>query len=230
MLSLETPFKEKLRKMYRTAPVDVPSFHRLYKVCSASDCEAICCHGGSGFYLTTEEPETIRALVRDKREFFEAQGLDMSVELFSEDVVDEETGETELSTNTRPVTYHKAGLRPDHFPSESCVFRTDKGACSLQMLSIAEGKHGWWYKPVACWLYPIELEHAGKPFIRIAHPTTDEYVDDKYPGFVEFTPCGKECAGGEPAYKVVGHEIEMLSKLIDRDLMTEILAYKAPVA
>jgi hypothetical protein len=64
----------------------------------------------------------------------------------------------------------------------------------------------------------------------VAHPTTDEYVDAEYPGFVAFTPCGKECKDGEPAYKVVAHEIEMLSKLIGRDLMQEILAYKGAVA
>lgn len=228
MLSLEKTFQEKLRDSYLTAPIDVASFHRNYKVCAMSDCEGICCNGGSGFYMS-EEPETIRRLVEQKPEFFKAQGLDLSAKLFDEEV-DEETGEVELSTNTRKATY-SAGKLPPHFPSTSCIFKREDNACMLQVLSVEEGHPSWWYKPIACWLYPIELEHGGRPFISVAHATTDEYVDDEYAGFVGFTPCGSECkAGGKPAYQVLSHEIAKLSQLIGRDLMSEIMAYKIPVS
>lgn len=225
MLSLEETFRGKLRDIYRAAPIDAYSFHRNYKACGPGECLATCCHGGSGFYMQ-EEPETIRGLLKKHGDFFESQKLDFPEGPFAEEL-DEETGTVELSTNVRAAAY-PAGFFPPHFPATACVFRNQEGACTLQMLSIKQGKHGWWYKPLACWLYPIELEHGGKPFIRVAHASTDEFTDDDYPGFVDFTPCGKECkSGGKPAYKVLDQEIAMLARLLGRDLMSEILAYRS---
>ena len=226
MLSLEKPFREKIRASYVNAPIDIASFHRMYKVCGMDECEGMCCNGGAGFYMS-EEPETITRLVKENPDFFKKQGLDLLPENIFDKEVDEETGEVELSTNTRDTTY-SLGKLPEHFPSTTCVFKRNDGACTLQVLSVEQGKPSWWYKPLACWLYPIELEHDGKPFISVAHESTDEYVDDEYPGFVGFTPCGKECkSGGKPAYQVLKGEIEKLSQLIGRDLLSEILAYEA---
>ena len=228
MLSLAKEFKEKLADSYRTAPIDLASFHRHYKYCEIGECEGLCCNGGSGFYLP-EEPETISKAVREKSGFFERNNMNLPGKLFDEEV-DEETNEVELSTNTHAATY-RDGLLPPHFPSTACIFKRNDNACSLQVLSVEEGRHRWWYKPVACWLYPIELEYGGKPHISVAHASTDEYIDDEYPGFVGFTPCGKECKkGGKPAYQVLEHEIAKLSELIGRDLMSEILAYKVSAA
>jgi len=228
MLSLEANFRERLLESYRTAPLDAASFHKNYKVCGMGECLGLCCNGGSGFYMT-EESDTIRKLVDENGEFFRKQGLDLSGEIFDEEL-DEETGEIELSTNTRPTAY-PPGLLPPHFPSTSCIFKRDDGACTLQALSLEQGKPGWWYKPLACWLFPIELEHGGKPFIHVAHASTDEYVDTEYAGFVGFTKCGAECtSGGQPAYKVLEHEIAALAKLLGRDLMSEILAHKVDAA
>jgi hypothetical protein len=223
MLSLEKPFREKLLALYQHAPLDAPSFHRHYKVCAIGECHGMCCNGGSGFYLS-EEIDTIRALVKDNVDFFGKLGITPD-NLFVEEL-DEETGVTNLSTNIREDQY-PPGLLPEHFPSTACIFKTNTGACSLQMLGREQGKDGWWYKPVACWLFPLELEYDGKPFIRVAHASTDEYVDEEYPGFVGYVGCGKECTtGGTPAYKVLQREIAELSRLIDRDLMREIMAYK----
>jgi hypothetical protein len=224
MLSLEKPFREQLLEMYRTAPIDVASFHKLYKACSMEECLGLCCNGGSGFYMK-EESETIQKLVDENRAFFEEQKINLKGNIFDEEL-DEETGEIELSTNTREITY-PAGLLPEHFPSTACIFKRNDGACTLQVLGIQEGKHGWWYKPLACWLFPIELEHGGKPYIHVAHASTDEYVDEEYPGFVGFTKCGAECKStGKAAYKILEHEIAKLSEMLERDLMSEILAYK----
>lgn len=229
MLSLEAVFNEKLREQYRTAPLDVPSFHRHYKVCEMKECQGICCNGGSGFYLA-EEADTIREVTAKNAAFFAEQGVPLPEKIFDEEV-DEETGEIELSTNTREFKYPDGFALPPHFPSTSCIFKRQDGACTLQVLSIEQGKPGWWYKPVACWLFPIELEHGGKPYIHVAHHSTDEYIDDEYPGFVGFTGCGKECSNGtgKPAYQILEREIAALSRFLDRDLMSEIKAYK-PVA
>lgn len=177
----------------------------------------------------TEESDTIRKLADEHKDFFAKQGIDLSGKIFDEEI-DEETGEVELSTNTREYTY-SAGLLPDHFPATSCIFKRDDGACTLQVLSVEQGKDSWWYKPLACWLFPIELEYGGKPFIHVAHASTDEYVDAEYPGFVGFTKCGAECkSGGKPAYQILEREIAQLSKMLERDLMSEILAYKETAA
>jgi hypothetical protein len=211
-----------MRERYRAAPLDVASFHRHYRACALAECVGVCCHGGVGFYLE-EEPETIRGLVRRDPDFFAKHGLAVPDSLFAEKT-NPRTGATELNTGKRDCIYPD-GLLAAHFPSTSCVFRRDDGACTLQLQGLEEGRPGWWYKPLACWLFPIELECAGEPCIRVAHASTDEYVDVDYPGFTGFIRCGAEWqSGGEPAYKVVAAELAALSKLLDRDLLSEILA------
>lgn len=228
MLSLEKTFIEKLRAMYQAAPIDISSFHRHYKTCSLSDCFGLCCHGGTAFYLP-EEADVMRTLAKTQRAFFDKQGLSLEGNLFEEEKK-EETGEMILSTGIRPASYPE-GLMPAHFPSTACVFKRADGACSLQLLGSAENKHPWSYKPVACWMFPLELELNGKPHIHVAHASTDEYVDAEYPGFVEYTRCGAECkTGGKPAYEVLKHEIAEVSRLIDRDILSEVLAQKENVA
>lgn len=221
MLELTPVFREKLYEFYRDAPLDVASFHRRYRACGAGECLGLCCNGGSGFYLA-EEADVIREAVATNAAFFRHHLPDLPERLFDEET-DAATGEVTLSTNTKPATYPD-GLRPAHFPETTCVFRREDGACTLQILGISQSKHGWSYKPFACWLFPIELDYAGKPHIRVAHASTDEYVDAEYPGFVGFTRCGAECPDtGKPAYEVLANEIAMLSQLLDRDLMKEII-------
>jgi hypothetical protein len=219
MLSLEKEFKEKLQAIYKSAPLDALSFHRMYKACALSECFGMCCNGGSDFYLS-EEAETIRRVVNRHGEFFAAQNLPLPEKIFAEER-DEETGEIYPSTNTRRVTYPE-GLLPAHFPPTACIFRNDAGACTLQTLGIEQDKGGWWYKPFACWLFPIKLRHGGKPLIHVAHASTDKYADEDYPGFVGYAKCGAECKnGGKPAYEVLAQEIAALSNLLGRDLMSE---------
>ena len=224
MLSLEKIFREKLFDTYRNAPIDLKSFHRKYKICNLPDCLGMCCNGGSGFYMT-EESDTIRELVVEHQEFFKKQGMPMDLPIF-ENEVDEETGVVSLSTGIRPATYPE-GMLPAHFPATSCIFKRGDGACTLQILGIEQGKPSWWYKPLACWMFPLELEQDGKPHIHVAHHSTDEYIDDEYPGFTGYTKCGAECASdGKLAYEVLKYEIAQISKMLERDLMNEILSYK----
>jgi hypothetical protein len=223
MLSLETLFREKMLTKYQKAPIDLASFYRKYKYCDLKDCIGLCCHGGVGFYMK-EEPETIRKVAAEHAEFFQHQGLAPFGELFDEELNDK-TGLVELYTNTREESYPE-GLMPPHFPHTSCIFRRGDGACTLQVLSVEQNKPSWWFKPIACWMFPLEMEKSGEPHIHIAHASTDEYVDPTYAGFVEYTKCGAECPDGKPAYQVLEYEIKTLSRFLERDLMSEILAYK----
>jgi hypothetical protein len=228
MLSLEDTFREKLRDTYRVAPIDLKSFHRKYKVCSLPDCLGMCCNGGSGFYMQ-EEADTIRELFTKHTEFFKSQGIPTELPpLVTEK--DEETGEETLSTGIRDCTYPE-GMLPAHWPATSCIFKRNDGACTLQVLSVEQGKPSWWFKPLACWMFPLELEHDGKPHIHVAHHSTDEYIDEEYAGFTGYTKCGAECpSDGKPAYEVLKYEIAQMSKMLDRDLMSEILSYKEEAA
>jgi hypothetical protein len=226
MLSIFDSVRDTFREQYRNAPIDLASFHRHYRACDVRECQAICCSGGSGFYYP-QEPEAIRRIAAEHGDFFARIGIPLPEQLFDEET-DEETGEVELSTNTRPYAY-PPGAKPAHFDATACIFRAPNGWCGLQQLGMEQGKDPWAYKPVACWLFPIELEHDGKPHIHVAHHSTDEYVDEDYPGFVGFTGCGKECkTGGRPAYEVLQREITVLSQWLERDLIAEILAYETP--
>lgn len=224
MLSLEKTFREKMQQRYAAAPLDAASFFRNYQACTGN-CAALCCSGGSAFYMQ-EEADTVRRLVTDHREFFLRNGIPID-EPYLDEELDEKTGLIEIATSVRPMDYPQ-GLLPEHFEKTACVFRrASDGFCALQALSIDQGKPGWWYKPLACWLFPLEIERAGKPFIHVAHASTDEYADDGYPGFVGFTQCGTECGnGGEPAYKVLAEEIKALSHLLERDILSEVMAQR----
>lgn len=225
MLSLPDEILTRFKQQYQTAPIDIPSFYRKYKACGFGECSAICCNGGTGFYYE-EEAQNIQNVVNENPEFFKKQGLSLPEKLFYYEE-DEETGKMEPSTETRDVEYPK-GVKPAHFPSTTCIFRADSGACSLQALSVEQGKDSWWHKPFSCWMFPIELEYDGLPHIRVAHHSTDEYVDNEYPGFVGYVKCGMECAeDGKPAYQILEKEIATLSTLLGRDLLKEILAYDA---
>ena len=129
MLSLESVFNEKLREQYRTAPLDVASFHRHYKVCSMADCAGMCCNGGSGFFMK-EEGDTILELAAKHPDFFEKQGIPLPEKVLDEEV-DEDTGEIEFSTNTRDFVYPSHITVPEHWPSTSCIFKRADGAVFL---------------------------------------------------------------------------------------------------
>ena len=225
MLSLQKEFADQWKIAYQNAPLDVASFHRHYKSCAMGECSGMCCNGGSGFFVD-KEADTIQTLVDENRAFFDAQGLPMPPALF--EYYHDAIQDRQMATLETRKMKHPEGLLPKHFPETSCIFKRQDGACSLQLLSIEKGKPGWWYKPFACWAFPLELEDDNGPVIRVAHKSTDTDIDENYAGFVDFTKCGKECAKGEgrPAYEVLKHEIETFSKIVERDIMKEIMAYK----
>jgi len=226
MLSLSPESKAKIVEMFKGAELDVASFYRTYRYCGLGECGGACCYGGAGFYVD-EEHQVIQKQVDEKRAFFEQQGAVLTDKIFDEEI-DENSGELVLSTNVRDFDYSPRVVPPD-FPHTSCVFRTPGGSCTLQALGISEGKPSWWYKPLACWLFPIQLEDVEGPenrrYIHVVHPETDDFVR----GGEGFVQCGIECnkaEGGKPAYEILTGEIAALSELLGRDIMKEILAYK----
>lgn len=226
MLALTDQMKEELHRRYFKAPLDAAAFFRPYKWCDLKDCQGLCCSGGV-YPEMDVEVRMLQKLADDKRDYFLSQGIDLPKEVM-EPGYDEAAKREEMGTKTRPFHY-PPGLLPPHFPSTACVFRADNGACGLQLLSLAEGQHPWWYKPMPCWLFPIVLERQGKPIITIHTRDNDDTRTADYPGFTESTQCGAQChgAGGRPAWQAFAQEIEMLSELIGRNLQKEIAAHAA---
>ena len=185
----------------------------------------MCCH--LGVWLSDENAALIERLARDEVEFFHELDLDLPDQV----VVDGEwRGEpTGKKTAVRQTTFAKdVPDYPAHFSDTACVFHLGDGRCALQLLSVARGKHPWYYKPIACWLHPITVtrEADGAEGIRIVlfDETTDEFRTPGYHGFTTFTFCGKTCAGGRPAFEVLAEELEFLGHIAGRDLIGEIKA------
>ena len=72
------------------------------------------------------------------------------------------------------------------------MFAYDNGICSLQVAATRHDFHPWHFKPRACWLFPIK----GFADLVIGPPLNEEddpdYVDESYPGYTKFLPCGQE--------------------------------------
>ena len=108
---------------------------------------------------------------------------------------------------------------PKDFPRTRCVFLDEKHRCKWQLKSVAEGKHPWFYKPISCWMHPVLLnQREGRPFLTIRGAENDEA------GFASQTPCGRLTQDADPARETLAAELEMLSRISDRDFVAELNA------
>jgi len=122
-------------------------------------------------------------------------------------------------TATRPFPYRTlVDDYPEHFNETACAFLLEDGRCGLQVLSVQDGKHPWYYKPLTCWLQPIKISNAE---IRLYDEKSDPFKFPDYGGFVIRTFCGRTSPDGLPAVEVLKEELEFLGKLLNRDLLTE---------
>jgi hypothetical protein len=209
-----------LREELKDAPIDAESFERPLSRCS--NCHGFCCY--DGVELEQEEAEIISTLARDEREFFISVGVDLPEQVVAPyDPADP----SNIATTKRPREFSKdvPGF-PGHFKDTACVFLTEKGWCSLQMLSVAKGLHKWHYKPIICWMFPLTPYYQAEKNIISIKNVESEYNPDKDPGFVMHTGCGKTDPEGTPARVVLEEEISHLSELIGRDIMAELVAKK----
>jgi hypothetical protein len=125
-----------------------------------------------------------------------------------------------VKTAVRPFPFRSYVKNyPDHFNETACVFLLDDGRCGLQVLSIQEGKHPWFYKPFTCWLQPIKLTDGE---VRLYDEDSDPNKLPGYDGFVTRTCCGQTETDGLPAAEILREELEFLGKLIGRDLLSEL--------
>lgn len=198
-----------LRSTLADTPVDAASFERRLTPCLLARCGGTCC--AEGVSLNGEEALVLTQLTRKHAAFFRELLPDMpEPALVREDGVQR--------TAKKPRDFHgRVPDYPPHFPDTACAFLTEDARCALQCLAVAEGKHPWAYKPVACWLHPISISPE-----RIALP--DENTDPYPGGFASQTHCGRSEACGSPARQVLAPELEFLGQVLGRDLLGEIRA------
>ena len=200
-----------LRAQLREAAVDHDAFETPLRPCDLSRCRATCCHDGA--VLSPEEADQIQHLLDSQPKQFPNLAPDTALRKLS----------TTLKTATRAADLHEGAADfPSHFARTRCVFLNEEHKCTLQLHSVAEGHHPWYYKPISCWMHPVLLQPSDCPSQR---PTlTLRTPDNDLARFASCTHCGRPDDEGLPAREVLQAELKMLSAIADRDFSAELNA------
>ena len=204
-----------MKERYANAWVDASAFELQIARCSLSTCRGMCCY--DGVYVDDETAVVLKDLARTRASDFSEMGLPLPKDV----IVHEEWHDGTVSgekTATKPFPFRSlVGEFPSHFNETACVFHLDDGRCGLQVLAENDGKHPWFYKPLTCWLHPIDISPAE---ITIHNELNDPLRFPDYDGYVSRTICGRECRNGSPARDVLREELDFLGQILDRDLFT----------
>ncbi|MEN8907398.1 MAG: hypothetical protein ABF289_15685 [Clostridiales bacterium] len=165
------------------------------KGCNLDNCDGICCY--EGVYMNNEdEEEFIKKVVDDNKDYFS----------FLPEVFIKDNNWNDKILGRKVVTRpYKTKMKdyPKHFGKTMCSFSSGNGICSLQKLATDSDMHPWKYKPKTCWMFPVMGFYFGIPMSPPKKEDKDpSYIDDSYPGYVKYLPCGKESDKGEPWYRV----------------------------
>jgi hypothetical protein len=207
-----------LRRRLSGGRVDAESFRRPVARCEIASCRGMCCY--DGVYLSAESAAVVEHAAVGHADFFESLGLPLPDPIIVEGEWAWKKGGLKTAVTPRTFSGTVQGF-PPHFNDTACVFLTNDGLCSLQLLSQHLGRHPWFYKPVKCWMHPITLEGDESSVLTLHDDRTDPYRFPGYDGFVSRIFCGKTCPGGEPASAVLSDELDYLSRIVGRDLLAE---------
>ena len=169
------------------------------KRCDLSLCEAMCCY--EGVYLKPGEEERINQMVREHRDFFAFLPTQFVVDGSWQDKM------VGRKTAVRPHAYRNPGF-PAHFNRTRCVFAFADGRCSFQVLAEQLGEHPWARKPKVCWMHPLHESPSGLQAPPVDPRHDPDRADERHPGFVTSTECGKHREDGEPWRNVLSAELE----------------------
>lgn len=197
------------------AVLDVESFQRPLVRCALDRCGGTCCT--HGVTLNAEEALVLAQLVRRHEPALRRLVPDLPDEPLVRDLA--ERGGPRMRTALKPRAFRgRVPGYPPHFPETACAFLGPTARCALQELAVARGEAPWTYKPVACWLHPIQLSAEA-----ILLP---DAASDPHPGgFASVTPCGRSpAAGGVSAASVLAEELAYLGHWLGRDLRAELAA------
>lgn len=170
----------------------------LVKGCDPAGCQGLCCY--DGVYLLPGEDELIRTVVERYPEHFQGLPADYIVAGSWPD------GTQGVKTATKPFTFTTDAF-PPHFNHTRCVFATSDHMCLLQGLAVQLGVHKWTFKPTACWLFPLTIKEGELAPPPLPGEPDPDYVDESYPGYVTFVPCGTFAADGNPWQQEFADEI-----------------------
>jgi hypothetical protein len=208
-----------LRGKLAAARVDAASFERALTPCSLSDCRGTCCY--DGVYVSDEAAEVIQTLADQEADFFRQVGLRLPEQV----IVDGEWEGRVAGKKTAVAPYpfsRRVADYPSHFGDTACVFLLEDGRCGLQLLSLARGRHAWYYKPVACWMHPISVASGDGVELILFDEMNDPDQTPEYEGFIAHTFCGKTAACGRPAREVLEAELRCLGEIAGRDFVSEV--------
>ncbi len=210
-----------LRQQFGRATLAVAALQRPLASCDLRVCKGMCCH--DGVYLEDDEASVIAELAVREAEFFRDLGL-----ILPEPAVVHGSFKGLMSgpkTATVPHAWRgRVEGYPAHFEDTACCFLVDDGRCGLQVLSMARGRHRWYYKPTGCWLHPLTTDYTPDPTISLHDEQSDPYRLPGYPGFVTRTFCGQCSAHGPPAFETLREELTFLGAILERDLVSEVVA------
>lgn len=175
------------------------------KPCIFPACEAFCCY--DGVYLVEGEEEHIARAVSAHPEFFR--------HLTGEYIVDGNWYNRFKGRKTavRPFSY-KSPDYPRHFDNTRCVFAYDDGCCSLQTAAKELNLDPWHFKPMACRMFPLRYLDGRIILPPHGEEKDHDYIDEDYPGFITFLPCGRHSEEGLPWCQALRKEILHLLSLI----------------
>ena len=169
--------------------------------------------------VTSEEERVLVKICKEKTHFFKKIGLTLPKKLT---VIDREIGRRRLAQKRRGffeinrIIYSFMAEKKKRFAFNAksflgllrkCVFSLRDGRCALQILSEAEKRHKWYYKPINCWKYPMTFA-AGK-------------VGVENEGSFYFS-CDAGDRNAPPAYIGLREEIEFLGNIIGKNILDEL--------
>jgi hypothetical protein len=183
----------------------------------------MCCY--DGVYVDDSTAAVLRRVAREEAPFFRDLGLTLPPEVIVEGEWNGLVSGLKTAVVPRPFSAQVEGF-PAHFEDTACAFLLPDGRCSLQVLSLARGRHPWYYKPTTCWLHPITIEppatEGAGPTVRLEDEASDPYCQADYPGYAPHTFCGRRSPAGRPGSEVLAPELAFLGAIAGRDFLAEL--------
>ena len=172
MLAVARELRESIGIGDQAVRVDSASFSRSYEVCDLARCQGMCCY--DGVFLEAPEVGVVERLVREEGDHFKHWGIELDGGAFEQER--KSSGCFQTKTATRSFDYGAQAELPTHFASTACVFRCSDGRCSLQRLSVELGYDSWQFKPMGCWMHPLELNLEGEPSLSVSSRGVSSFI------------------------------------------------------
>lgn len=187
-------YKKELSLIYNNRFISIPTLSG----CNYPKCEANCCY--DGVYLKDGEEEKIKKFVYENPSYFKHLPEEYIVDGNWMNIIEGR------KTATRLFDYQNDDF-PKHFTRTRCVFAYDNGLCSLQKAATELDLHPWKIKPMSCWMFPLRYKGGQIKTPPLSEEPDPDFVNDDYPGFIKYLPCGKNTENGRPWYEILRQEI-----------------------